>query len=78
MDVAAVEATRSYRAWMSLENGSEFVYNQEYIKGKEGHDWLLRKNVWRRMRYCRKNKRMAENMKTASVHEAEAQYRRPF
>ena len=70
MDVAAVEATRSYRAWMSLENGSEFVYNQEYIKGKEGHDWLLRKNVWRRMRYRRENKRMAENMKTALVHAA--------
>lgn len=67
MDVAAVEATRSYRAWMSLENGAEFVYNQKYIKGKEGHDWLLRKNIWRRMRYRRENKRMVEKMKTSSV-----------
>ena len=35
MDVPAVEATRSYRAWLSLPEGSEFVYNQKYIKGKK-------------------------------------------
>lgn len=62
MDVAAVEATRSYRAWMALEDGKEFVYNQKYIKGKEGHDWLLRKNIWRRMRYRRENKNMVTRL----------------
>ncbi|GAX29320.1 hypothetical protein FisN_16Hu246 [Fistulifera solaris] len=63
MDGPAVEATRSYRVWMELKDGEEFVYNQKYVKGREGHDWLLRKNIWRRMRYRRENKRMLENMK---------------
>jgi len=58
MDVPAVQATRSYRSWIALEEGQEFLYNQKYIKGKEGHDWLLRKNIWRRMRYRRENKKM--------------------
>lgn len=58
MDVAAVEATRSYRTWHALPEGGEFVYNQKYVKGKEGHDWLLRKNIWRRMRYRRENKKL--------------------
>lgn len=58
MDVPAVEATRSYRTWMSLPEGAEFVYNQKYIKGRDGHDWLLKKNIWRRMRYRRENKKM--------------------
>jgi len=39
-------------------------YNQKYIKGREGHDWLLRKNIWRRMRYRRENKKMVEELKT--------------
>jgi hypothetical protein len=60
MDVAAVEATRSYRSWLAIEEGKEFVYNQKYIKGKPTHDWLLRKNIWRRMRYRRENKRMVQ------------------
>lgn len=60
MDVAAVEATRSYRAWHALDDGKEFVYNQKYIKGKPTHDWLLRKNIWRRMRYRRENKKMVQ------------------
>jgi regulator of RNase E activity RraB len=63
MDIAAVESTRSYKAWQSLEEGNEFVYNQKYIKGKDGHDWLLRKNIWRRMRYRRENKKMVEKLK---------------
>lgn len=63
MDVSAVEATRSYRKWMTLEEGQEFVYNQKYVKGKDGHDWLLRKNIWRRMRYRRENKKMVETLK---------------
>ena len=63
MDVLAVEATRSYRKWMSLQDGQEFVYNQKYVKGKDGHDWLLRKNIWRRMRYRRENKKMVEILK---------------
>lgn len=63
MDVPAVTATRSYRAWLKLEDGQEFVYNQKYIKGKEGNDWLLKKNIWRRMRYRRENKKMVEEMR---------------
>lgn len=63
MDVPAVEATRSYRAWLELEEGAVFVYNQKYIKGREGHDWLLRKNIWRRMRYRRENKKMVEKLR---------------
>ena len=63
MDVKAVEATRSYKAWMELDPGKEFVYNQRYIKGKENHDWLLKKNIWRRMRYRRENKQLVERAK---------------
>lgn len=63
MDVPAVEATRSYRAWLKLPDGASFVYNQKYTKGKEGHDWLLKKNIWRRMRYRRENKKMVEEMR---------------
>jgi hypothetical protein len=63
MDVPAVEATRSYQGWLDLPDGAEFVYNQKYIKGRDGHDWLLRKNIWRRMRYRRENKKMVERMR---------------
>lgn len=62
MDVAAVEATRSYKAWMELKDGDVFVYNQKYVKGRDSHDWLLRKNIWRRMRYRRENKKMVETL----------------
>jgi hypothetical protein len=62
MDVPAVEATRSYRTWSNLPDGAEFTYNQKFIKGWEGHDWLLRKNIWRRMRYRRDNKKMMEEV----------------
>jgi hypothetical protein len=64
MDVAAVEATRSYRAWMELPEGHEMIYNQKYVKGQPGHDWLLRKNIWRRMRYRRDCKRMVDALRT--------------
>jgi len=70
MDTPAVEATRSYKSWVALEDGKEFTYNQKYIKGKEGHDWLLRKNIWRRMRYRRENKKMVEKMKSDTVQVA--------
>lgn len=63
MDVPAVEATRSFRAWLELEDGEDFTYNQKYIKGKPGHEWLLRKNIWRRMRYRRENKKIVQKMK---------------
>lgn len=66
MDVPAVEATRSYRTWAALAEGAEFVYNQKYIKGRAGHDWLLRKNVWRRMRYRRENKKMVDQLVKAT------------
>lgn len=56
MDVDAVEATRSYKKWAALPMGTPFVYNQMYIKGEDGHDWLLKKNIWRRMRYRRRNR----------------------
>jgi hypothetical protein len=62
MDVQAVEATRSYRTWMELPDGSRFVYNQTFTKGTEGHDWMLRKNIWRRMRYRRENKKMMDEL----------------
>jgi hypothetical protein len=41
-------------------------YNQKYIKGREGHDWLLRKNIWRRMRYRRENKQLVIRHKESS------------
>lgn len=63
MDVAAVEATRSYRAWMALPDGAEFVYNQKYYKGRPNQDWLLRKNIWRRMRYRRENKKLVTRLR---------------
>lgn len=68
MDVPAVEATRSFKAWLELENGQTFTYNQTYVKGKEGHEWLLKKNIWRRMRYRRENKKMVEQLKGYSQH----------
>jgi hypothetical protein len=67
MDVTAVESTRSYQKWLKLPPGSEFVYNQRYIKGKDGDDWLLKKNIWRRMRYRRMNKKMVETLKTIAT-----------
>lgn len=63
MDTPAIEATRSYKAWLALSNEKEFTYNQKYLKGREGHDWLLRKNIWRRMRYRRHNKVMVDKLK---------------
>lgn len=65
MDVAAVEATRSYKTWQALEEGKEFIYNQKYVKGRPTHDWLLRKNIWRRMRYRRENKKMVQAVLSA-------------
>lgn len=62
MDTAAVLRTRSYRVWDRMKPGETFVYNQEYTKGVEGHDWLLKKNIWRRMRYRRENKKMVQNL----------------
>jgi hypothetical protein len=63
MDILAVEATRSYRTWLKMLDGASFVYNQKYTKGKEGHDWLLKKNIWRRMRYRRENKKIVDQMR---------------
>ena len=59
MDHKAVEQTRSYRKWMKLADGYVFTYNQlQYIKGQYGHEWLFKKNIWRRMRYRRKNQNL--------------------
>jgi hypothetical protein len=71
MDVVAVEATRSYRKWQTLQDGEEFLYNQKYTKGKEGHDWLLRKNIWRRMRYRRENKKMVQSIQGTAAAAAD-------
>lgn len=71
MDVPAVEGTRSFKAWLVLEEGQTFTYNQTYVKGKEGHEWLLKKNVWRRMRYRRENKKMVDKMKGADPSDGE-------
>mmetsp|Transcript_23748 Transcript_23748/g.30445 ORF Transcript_23748/g.30445 Transcript_23748/m.30445 type:complete len:313 (+) Transcript_23748:85-1023(+) len=71
MDVPAVEATRSYKKWQALTDGEKFVYNQTYEKGKKDHDWLLRKNIWRRMRYRRENKLKVERMRFVSAGDEE-------
>lgn len=70
MDIPAVEATRSYRKWLTLSEGEILTYNQSYIKGKLGDDWLLKKNIWRRMRYRRENRKMVAELKS----ESEAQW----
>ena len=62
MDIPAVEATRSYRKWLSLAEGEKMTYNQEYVKGDPEADWLLRKNIWRRMRYRRENVQKVREM----------------
>jgi hypothetical protein len=62
MDVAAVEGTRSFKAWINLPSGAEFVYNQRYIKGHDVQDWLFCKNISRRMRYRRENKRLVARL----------------
>jgi hypothetical protein len=62
MDVDAVVATRSYQAWLKLPHGKPFVYNQSYVKGAPNHDWLLRKNIWRRMKYRRQNKQLVHRL----------------
>mmetsp|Transcript_6629 Transcript_6629/g.10111 ORF Transcript_6629/g.10111 Transcript_6629/m.10111 type:complete len:313 (+) Transcript_6629:320-1258(+) len=72
MDVPAVEATRSYKKWQALPDGEKFVYNQTYEKGKKDHDWLLRKNIWRRMRYRRENKLKVERMRLVSGGDEES------
>lgn len=69
MDVDAVEKTRSYQKWLKLQDGQEFTYNQKYIKGRDNHDWLLKKNIWRRMRYRRENKKILSQMKYMSSHD---------
>mmetsp|Transcript_58781 Transcript_58781/g.70731 ORF Transcript_58781/g.70731 Transcript_58781/m.70731 type:complete len:234 (+) Transcript_58781:326-1027(+) len=75
MDEQAVQETRSYKAWRALENGQVFTYNHKYIKGKEGHDWLLKKNIWRRIKYRRKTKRMVcDMMKDAVTNAIEASH----
>ena len=65
MDVPSVEGTRSFKTWLRLEPGQTFTYNQTYVKGKEGHEWLLKKNIWRRMRYRRENKKMVDKLRGA-------------
>jgi hypothetical protein len=62
MDVVAVHKTRSYRQWEALLPGETFLYNQLYTKGHKDHDWLLQKNIWRRMRYRRDNKKLVQDL----------------
>jgi hypothetical protein len=72
MDVPAIEATPTYKKWMSLSDGGTFTYNQTYVKGRMDQDWLLRKNIWRRMRYRRENKQKVEAMLRKKSYEAAA------
>ncbi len=67
MDVDAVETTRSYRRWTACPDGTTFTYNHTYVKGVEGHDWLLRKNIWRRMRYRRENRVKVLNLMAREI-----------
>ena len=62
MDMSAVQATRSYKAWSKLEDGEEFTYGQKYCKGEEGHDWMLKKTIWRRMKYRRENQKLLNSL----------------
>jgi hypothetical protein len=61
--VAYLLLTRSYRRWSVLPDGTSFTYNQTYVRGREGHNWLLRKNIWRRMRYWRENRVKVLNLR---------------
>ena len=72
MDVPAIEATPTYKKWMTLSDGDTFTYNQTYVKGRMDQDWLLRKNIWRRMRYRRENKQKVEAMLRRKSYEAAA------
>ena len=67
MDVDAVEMTRSYRRWMECPHGTSFTYNHTYVRGMEGHDWLLRKNIWRRMKYRRENRVKVLNLMAREI-----------
>lgn len=67
MDISAVKATRSYQKWLALPDGETFTYNQTYTKGEGDHDWLLKKNIWRRMRYRRENRKMVAELQGESV-----------
>ncbi|KAL3771326.1 hypothetical protein ACHAWO_005392 [Cyclotella atomus] len=69
MDVSAVESTRSYRKWLSLADGETLSYNQDYIKGDPEQDWLLRKNIWRRMRYRRENAQKVKEMQREELQQ---------
>lgn len=62
MDVEAVENTPSFQTWRGLMDGIPFTYSQTFIKGKAGHEWLLKKSIWRKMRYRRENKRLVTEM----------------
>eukprot|EP00804_Cyclotella_cryptica_P009265 CCRYP_016761-RA/>CCRYP_016761-RA protein AED:0.28 eAED:0.28 QI:130/0/0.5/1/0/0/2/0/330 len=70
MDIPAVEATRSYRKWLTLANGEKMTYNQVYVKGDPEQDWLLRKNIWRRMRYRRENQQKVRELQSDELNEA--------
>jgi hypothetical protein len=61
--VAHLLLTRSYRRWSVLPDGTSFTHNQTYVRGRDGHDWLLRKNIWRRMRYRRENRAKFLNLR---------------
>jgi len=70
MDVKAIENTRSYKKWMQLKDGQQLRYNQIYYKGKSGQDNLLRRNIWRRMKYRRESKRLIAKMNEGSRSES--------
>ena len=63
MDVLAVESMRTNRQWSLLPDGAAFSYSRSYIRGRDGHNWLLMKNIWRRMRYWKVMRAKVKSLK---------------
>jgi len=70
MDVEAIENTRTYKKWKLLEDGQQLRYNQDYQKGKFDQDTLLRRNIWRRMKYRRESKCLIAKMNKGNRNES--------
>ena len=66
IDYDAVMSTRSFRKWSTLPFGSEFTYNQNFTKGQAGHEELLIRNIWRRMKYRRENRELIQQFEATS------------
>ena len=52
MDEPMLEATKTFKAWLKLENGKEFFYSaRKFYKGVEGEDLRLKRAIWARKKY---------------------------